>query len=69
MSAPMSQPVPAWHTAHALADSKGDDGYIDPESGLFVMTQGYLLRRGTCCSNECRHCPYDADELDDSASG
>jgi len=51
--------APPWLAAHAGADQAGHDGYIDPESGLFVMTRGYLVRRGTCCSNQCRHCPFD----------
>ena len=29
------------------------------ENGLMVMTEQYHLRRGFCCGNECRHCPYD----------
>ena len=33
-------------------------GYMDPGSGLFVMTSAYLRRRGFCCGNACRHCPY-----------
>lgn len=44
--------------AHDAADTAGHDGYIDPRTGLFVMTRGYLLRRGSCCSAGCRHCPY-----------
>lgn len=28
------------------------------ENGLMVMTAEYLLRRGYCCENGCRHCPY-----------
>ena len=36
----------------------GDDGYADPETGLFVFTAGYLSARGTCCDSDCRHCPY-----------
>jgi hypothetical protein len=23
-----------------------------------VFTAAYLLRRGMCCGNGCRHCPY-----------
>lgn len=48
-----------WHDAHEQANLAQQDGYIDPDSGLFVMTRHYLLTRGTCCSNECRHCPFD----------
>lgn len=28
---------------------------------LFVFTAAYHLRRGYCCGNDCRHCPYDAE--------
>ena len=28
------------------------------DDGMMVLTAHYLLRRGTCCSNGCRHCPY-----------
>jgi len=29
------------------------------ENGLMVLTEKYLLGRGYCCGNGCRHCPYD----------
>lgn len=32
------------------------DYYI--ENGLFVFKEWYHLKRGTCCGNRCRHCPY-----------
>ena len=28
------------------------------ENGLMVMTESYHLRRGYCCNNNCKHCPY-----------
>lgn len=28
------------------------------EAGLVVFTADYHLRRGYCCGNNCRHCPY-----------
>jgi hypothetical protein len=28
------------------------------ENGLMVFTAAYLLARGYCCGNGCRHCPY-----------
>jgi hypothetical protein len=37
---------------------EGQDFYFD--QGRFVLTEGYLLRRGECCDNGCRHCPYRA---------
>jgi hypothetical protein len=35
---------------------EGTDYYI--ESGRWVFTAAYLLRRGKCCESGCRHCPY-----------
>ena len=36
---------------------EGVDFYV--ENGLMVLTEGYLQRRGYCCGNGCRHCPFD----------
>ncbi len=44
--------------AHEAALSAGDAGYLDPVTGLFVLTAGYLWDRGFCCESGCRHCPY-----------
>lgn len=38
---------------------EGRDYYF--ENGFLVMTAEYLLRRGYCCGNGCRHCPYEGD--------
>lgn len=43
---------------HDAALDSGEAGYIDPASGLFVLTAKYLADRGTCCEKGCRHCPY-----------
>jgi hypothetical protein len=32
--------------------------YTLDEQGRCVFTAAYLLRRGTCCGNGCRNCPY-----------
>ncbi|WFE39070.1 DUF5522 domain-containing protein [Micromonospora sp. WMMD998] len=47
--------------AHAAALAAGEAGYLDPETGLFVLSAGFLARRGTCCGRGCRHCPYVTD--------
>ena len=36
--------------------SEGKDFYN--ENGALVFTASYLQRRGYCCGNGCRHCPY-----------
>ena len=57
MGADLSPEIVAAHEAALAAD---EPGYIDPTSGLFVLTAAYLARRGTCCDQGCRHCPYRA---------
>ncbi|HVX52657.1 MAG TPA: DUF5522 domain-containing protein [Chitinophagaceae bacterium] len=32
--------------------------YYFNEDGLVVLTEKYLLGRGYCCGNGCKHCPY-----------
>ncbi len=33
-----------------------DDYYY--ENGRMVFKESYHLKRGFCCNNKCRHCPY-----------
>jgi hypothetical protein len=37
--------------------STESDFYLD-ENGDTVFTARFHLKRGACCSNACRHCPY-----------
>ena len=32
--------------------------WIIDENGLYVATRSFLTRRGYCCVNQCRNCPY-----------
>ena len=34
-----------------------EDFYMN-ESGLMVFTAAYHRKRGHCCRNGCKHCPY-----------
>jgi hypothetical protein len=36
--------------------TKGIDYYMD--NGLMVFTSAYHLKRGYCCGNNCKHCPW-----------
>lgn len=47
------------------APIEGIDYYIN-ENKLFVFTAWYHLRRGSCCGNNCKHCPYRNDEVKQS---
>jgi hypothetical protein len=44
---------------------EGVDFYF--EDGLMVLTAKYLLDRGYCCGNKCRHCPYDHINVPDQS--
>jgi hypothetical protein len=44
--------------AHAEALAAGDSMYVDPATGLSVLTARFLADRGWCCGRGCRHCPY-----------
>lgn len=44
--------------AHVSAMAVGEPGYLDPATGLFVLTAAELASRSECCDNRCRHCPY-----------
>ncbi|MDQ1461286.1 MAG: hypothetical protein QOI08_2770 [Actinomycetota bacterium] len=48
--------------AHAEAIARGDETYVDPVTGYFVLTEATLRARGACCGSGCRHCPYSAAE-------
>lgn len=47
-----------WTLIHEKACTRGEDTYLDPETGYQVMTEVFLKIRGTCCESACRHCPY-----------
>ena len=36
--------------------------YYD-EQGYIVFTAKYLLEKGICCGNGCRHCPFDYENV------
>ncbi|WP_164851369.1 DUF5522 domain-containing protein [Larkinella soli] len=35
-----------------------EEDYYYTEEGFLVFTEKYHLKRGYCCRNGCRHCPY-----------
>lgn len=36
---------------------EGEDYYFN-EAGLMVLTAAFHLKKGFCCGNACKHCPY-----------
>ena len=57
---PASSPLPLQdiEDLHRKAVLGGHKSYVDPETGFTVFTEIMHLQRGTCCGNQCRHCPY-----------
>lgn len=52
--------VESFNSRRSLREAKAvlaDDYYFDA-TGLMVFSSAYLSRRGFCCENDCRHCPY-----------
>lgn len=41
---------------------EGEDFYFN-ENGLMVLTEKYHLKRGHCCGNGCKHCPYEYENV------
>jgi len=37
---------------------EGEDYYYN-EQGYIVLTKKFHLKKGYCCGNGCKHCPYD----------
>lgn len=39
-------------------DGLEDEDYYFNEQGYLVFTATYHLKRGYCCKNGCKHCPW-----------
>lgn len=42
-----------------FSDYESQPEYYINERGQLVFTEAYHLKRGYCCGNGCKHCPYD----------
>lgn len=42
---------------NSLPEIEDGDYYLNKQ-GLMVFTEKYHLKRGYCCQNGCKHCPY-----------
>jgi hypothetical protein len=36
---------------------EGEDYYLN-EQGYVVFTEAFHLKKGVCCGNGCKHCPF-----------
>ncbi|MDG2455278.1 MAG: DUF5522 domain-containing protein [Bacteroidia bacterium] len=39
-----------------------EDYYVN-EDGYTVFTEAFHLKRGTCCGNKCKHCPFEHENV------
>jgi len=49
---------PEVKAAHEKACHKKQKTYIDPLTGEEQHTEWYVIDRGFCCNQGCRHCAY-----------
>ena len=42
---------------------EGEDYYY--LNGFMVFTEQFHLKRGTCCKNNCKHCPFGFNKSND----
>jgi hypothetical protein len=41
---------------------EGEDFYYN-DQGYIVLTQQFHLKKGYCCGNGCKHCPYNYEAV------
>jgi len=39
-------------------DQLNKEDYYYAKEGYIIFTEKYHLKRGYCCNNNCKHCPY-----------
>jgi hypothetical protein len=40
-----------------------NEDYYYNEQGYIVLTKSFHLKKGYCCGNGCKHCPYDYEAV------
>src|SRR5687767_9493940 len=53
-----TKPQNIYYEVHSRACINGESTYNDPETGYTVFTEVAHRKRGKCCGNKCRHCPF-----------
>lgn len=48
---------------------KASEDFYFNEDGLMVFTESYHLKRGYCCKNKCRHCPWNYGKQQNGKAG
>lgn len=48
-----------------MGDEFLEKGFYTTPAGLIVFNEEYLLSRGYCCGNGCKHCPYEYKNVEE----
>lgn len=46
----------------SISDKYDKEDYYLSKEGYIVFTEKFHLKRGYCCKNGCKHCPYGYDK-------
>ncbi len=46
-----------------MHDLVENEDYYYNEQGYIVLTKSFHLKKGYCCGNGCKHCPYDYEAV------
>ena len=47
-----------YESAFSKKNSTDQDHFYFSKEGYIIFTEKYHLKRGYCCKNECKHCPF-----------
>ncbi|GAB3333186.1 hypothetical protein GCM10027299_40410 [Larkinella ripae] len=50
--------MPATNPKKPNVEGLDNEDYYINEAGYLVFTRAYHLKRGYCCKNGCKHCPW-----------
>ncbi|HMT29192.1 MAG TPA: DUF5522 domain-containing protein [Bacteroidia bacterium] len=42
----------------SFTDKFDKEDFYFSEEGFIIFTEAYHLKRGYCCNNNCKHCPW-----------
>jgi len=42
----------------SFTDKFDKEDYYFSQDGFIIFTEAYHLKRGYCCNNNCKHCPW-----------
>lgn len=49
----------------AFTDKFDKEDFYLSEEGFIIFTEAYHRKRGYCCNNNCKHCPWKSKKPDD----